>query len=286
MDGFTGFKTATAEEMPDAVRGAWTPSTSSAWPATPWTSAGAASSWPSTDTVATRTTRSTAARRTLHTGADLLTEKQKDRLDALFAADAHVEVEATWGIYQRMIAAYRHPDRAQGRELMVKLIDSISHGVPSRAHRDHHPRADPEEARRRRPGLLRPARHQQRTDRSDQRPPRTPPRLRPRLPQPHELHPAIHGYEKRPTQAVPRGDVRTHRLGGPFLRSAPQLGHVSRLQSRRTRAGQLFHRRRSVLASARGIGSPRGFVRKVVSRSYMPVTGGAVTTSGRLSRRR
>lgn len=42
-----------------------------------------------------------------------------------------VEVEATWGIYQRMIAAYRQEDRGRSRELMVKLIDSISHGVPS-----------------------------------------------------------------------------------------------------------------------------------------------------------
>ena len=29
-----------------------------------------------------------------------------------------------------MIAAYRHQDRRQGYELMVKLIDSISSGVP------------------------------------------------------------------------------------------------------------------------------------------------------------
>jgi hypothetical protein len=40
------------------------------------------------------------ARRTPHTGAGLLTDKQKDRLTALFADDAHVEAEATWGIYQ------------------------------------------------------------------------------------------------------------------------------------------------------------------------------------------
>ena len=72
-----------------------------------------------------------AARRTLHTGAGLLTDKQAARLTALFADDAHVEVEATWGIYQRMIAAYRHEDRRRGRELMVKLIDTISTGVPN-----------------------------------------------------------------------------------------------------------------------------------------------------------
>jgi len=72
-----------------------------------------------------------AARRTLHTGAELLTDKQAQRLRGLFAADEHVAVEATWGIYQRMVAAYRHPDRKVGRELMVKLIASVSHGIPA-----------------------------------------------------------------------------------------------------------------------------------------------------------
>lgn len=70
------------------------------------------------------------SRRTLHTGADLLTDKQSDRLRALFVDDAHVEVEATWGVYQRMIAAYRHEDRQRGRELMEKLITDLSTGVP------------------------------------------------------------------------------------------------------------------------------------------------------------
>jgi len=71
------------------------------------------------------------SRRTLHTGADLLTDKQCARLTALFAADEHIEVEATWGIYQRMITAYREPDRKQGRDLMTKLIESVSHAVPA-----------------------------------------------------------------------------------------------------------------------------------------------------------
>jgi transposase len=70
------------------------------------------------------------ARRTLHTGADLLTGKQAQRLHDLFATDAHVEIEATWGIYQRMIAAYREPDRTRGRDLMQQLIESVSHAVP------------------------------------------------------------------------------------------------------------------------------------------------------------
>ena len=54
-----------------------------------------------------------AARRTLHTGAGLLTDKQKDRLERLFADDAHVEVEATWGVYQPMITASETPTGAK-----------------------------------------------------------------------------------------------------------------------------------------------------------------------------
>ena len=44
------------------------------------------------------------ARRTLHTGADLLTDRQKTRLGALFATDDHVEVEATWGVMDSFFA--------------------------------------------------------------------------------------------------------------------------------------------------------------------------------------
>jgi hypothetical protein len=31
---------------------------------------------------------------------------------------------------QRMITAYREPDRVKGRQLMTSLIDALSHGVP------------------------------------------------------------------------------------------------------------------------------------------------------------
>ena len=71
------------------------------------------------------------ARRTLHTGTDLLTERQHQRLSTLFSIDEHVQVEATWGIYQRMISAYRKPDRTRGRQLMTELIDALSRGVPA-----------------------------------------------------------------------------------------------------------------------------------------------------------
>src|SRR3712207_1148361 len=97
----------------------------------PWTGAGAASNKPSTATAAHTGDPLYRARRTLHTGSDLLTDKQVARLAALFNSDEHVQVEATWGIYQRMIAAYREPDRAAGKALMTALIASISNAVPA-----------------------------------------------------------------------------------------------------------------------------------------------------------
>jgi len=71
------------------------------------------------------------ARRTLHTGHDLLTDRQTQRLTALFGVEEHVQVEATWGIYQRMISAYRDPDRAGGKQAMGSLIAALSKGVPA-----------------------------------------------------------------------------------------------------------------------------------------------------------
>lgn len=130
MDGFTGFKTATAEELPDAV--------AVMDPFHVVRLAGDA-----LDRCRRRVQQDIhghrgrsgdplyAARRTLHTGAGLLTERQQLRLEALFAREEHVEVEATWGIYQRMIAAYREPDRTRGRELMAAVIESVSSGVPA-----------------------------------------------------------------------------------------------------------------------------------------------------------
>jgi transposase len=42
-----------------------------------------------------------------------------------------VQVEATWRIYQRLIAAYRDPNKAQGSKIMQALINSLRHGVPT-----------------------------------------------------------------------------------------------------------------------------------------------------------
>ncbi|MCZ2405100.1 ISL3 family transposase [Paenarthrobacter sp. Z7-10] len=130
MDGFSGFKSAAAEELPDAV-----PVMD---PFHVIRLAGDA-----LDNCRRRVQQQTcghrgrvgdplySARRTLHTGAGLLTDKQRHRLETLFTADTHVEVEASWGAYQRMVAAYREPDRTRGREMMQAVIDSLSSGVPT-----------------------------------------------------------------------------------------------------------------------------------------------------------
>ncbi len=130
MDGFTGFKTATTQQLPDAV--------AVMDPFHVVRLAGDA-----LDACRRRVQQDLhghrgrtgdplyRARRTLHTGHDLLTDKQTARLKALFAVEEHVEVEATWGVYQRIIGAYRHPDRTRRAELMQAVIDALSRSVPA-----------------------------------------------------------------------------------------------------------------------------------------------------------
>ncbi|UER53246.1 ISL3 family transposase [Kineosporiaceae bacterium SCSIO 59966] len=130
MDGFTGFKTATAEELPDAV--------AVMDPFHVVRLAGDALEdcrrRVQQDTRGHRGRKGDPlynARRTLLTGADLLTGKQTHRLQELFAVDAHVAVETTWAVYQRMITAYRDPDKTRGREVMAAIIDSLASAVPT-----------------------------------------------------------------------------------------------------------------------------------------------------------
>ena len=186
MDGFTGFKTATTEELPDA-----TPVLD---PFHVVRLAGDA-----LDRCRRRVQqdlhghrgragdRLYRVRRMLHTGVDLLTPRQQTRLETLFADDDHVEVETTWGIYQKMVRAYREPDRAKGRTPMQAVIDALSSGVPS-VLTELIVLGRPDEAGLRHPRLLRPTRNFERSHRSAERPTRTPPRQRPGLAQPHQLH--------------------------------------------------------------------------------------------------
>ena len=197
MDGFTGFKTAAAEVVPDAVA-----------VMDPFHVVALAGD--ALDRCRQRVQQETRGhrgrtgdplygiRRALRTGADLLTDRQRQRIRAPCSPTTrHVEVEATWGIYQRIVAAYRDPDRAAAKTATEEGHRHDQRRRPDRADRADHPRPHPAPTRRRRARLLRPTRHQQRPDRSDQRPPRTPPRHRPRLPQPHQLHRQITARDRR-----------------------------------------------------------------------------------------
>ena len=187
MDGFTGFKTATSEELPDAVP-----------VMDPFHVVRLAGD--GLDRCRQRIQQATLGhrgragdplyrvRRTLHTGADLLTEKQQDRLNTVFAVEEHVEVEATWGIYQRIVAAYREPNKTRGKQMMQAVIGSVTSGVPAalieirRVGRTLKQRAADV------PRVLRPPRHQQRAHGGHQRSPRAPPRLSSGISEPHKLH--------------------------------------------------------------------------------------------------
>ena len=191
MDGFTGFKTAAAEELPDAV--------AVMDPFHVVRLAGDA-----LDRCRRRVQQDLhghrglagdplyRARRTLHTGEDLLTDRQRERLMTLFANQDPCGGRGHLGDLSaddRRVPRPR-PHRRPGSDDRAHRVPA--RGRPRRADRVAQARSDPDPESQRRPGLPRPTRHQQRPHRSPQRPPRAPPRIRPRLPQPHQLHRALH----------------------------------------------------------------------------------------------
>jgi transposase len=70
-------------------------------------------------------------RRTLRTRYPLLNTRQQTRLTTVFDDDNHLPVLVTWSVYQRLIAAYSHPDRRAAKTMMTTLIDSMRRGVPA-----------------------------------------------------------------------------------------------------------------------------------------------------------
>src|SRR5699024_1385060 len=99
MDGFSGFKTASAEELPDAVE-----------VMDPFHVVKLAGN--ALDETQRRVRQETTghrgrakdplyrARRTLHTGCSLPTKRQQERIVSLFANPNLAEVEVTWSVYQ------------------------------------------------------------------------------------------------------------------------------------------------------------------------------------------
>ena len=71
-------------------------------------------------------------RRTLLTRTNYLTQRQKQRLDMLWATDDdYVALEVTWLFYQDLIAAYGHPKKSEDKKLVSRVINSIRKGVPA-----------------------------------------------------------------------------------------------------------------------------------------------------------
>ena len=187
MDGFTGYKTAATEQLPEA--------TTVMDPFHVVALAGTA-----LDKCRQRIQQATLGRRgktgdplygirkTLRTGQDYVTEKQRAKLKAAFEDPSHEPVKQTWQVYQQIMAAYRHPTRAQAKHDLRAVIDSISTGLPAAAYRTANSGPHHETPSRRHPGLLRSRTNQQRPNRSHQWQNRTSARHRPRL----SKHPPLH----------------------------------------------------------------------------------------------
>ena len=131
MDGFTGYKTATGEELPKARV-----------VMDPFHVVHLAAA--KLDLCRQRVQQQTCGhrgrtddplykiRRILHTRTELLTNKQKIRLfESLTSHDQHVAVEITYQIYQELIAAYEHRQRREGKKLMYKILRRIRSGLPA-----------------------------------------------------------------------------------------------------------------------------------------------------------
>jgi len=120
MDGFTGFKSASVEELPAAVE-----------VMDPFHVVALAGQ--RLDEARQRIQQLTMGHRgrsgdplygiraTLRCGYEMLRDKQKTRLEAVFATDEHAVVEVTWSVYQRMIEAYRNKDQALRSRLATVL---------------------------------------------------------------------------------------------------------------------------------------------------------------------
>ena len=70
-------------------------------------------------------------RRTLRTRLGLLTDRQRTRLETVFAFDEHVAVEVTWWAYQQIIAAYADENRPRGKATLAGVIDRLRSGLPA-----------------------------------------------------------------------------------------------------------------------------------------------------------
>ena len=130
MDGFTGYKTAAGEEIPDAI-------------AVMDPFHVVALFGDALDKTRQRVQHETlghrgrtgdplyGCRRLLRTGLGLLKQHQLATLEDVFGQHPeHLAVEVTWDIYQRAVAAYRHKDPARGKKIFEGVMRRLMSGVP------------------------------------------------------------------------------------------------------------------------------------------------------------
>ncbi|GAA0037481.1 hypothetical protein JCM18882A_34310 [Brevibacterium metallidurans] len=67
----------------------------------------------------------------MHTGADLLTTRQQERVAGLFGDPSFTEVGVAWAVYQDVVSAYRTVDRDEGKRLLLRVIDALTTSVPT-----------------------------------------------------------------------------------------------------------------------------------------------------------
>ena len=130
MDGFTGFKSAAGEELPQA-RAVMDPFHVVSLAGDKLDQCRRRVQRTITGRRGRAGDRLYRARRTLLTGAGLLTDAQVGRLETLFADERHAAVQAAWGVYQRLIQAYRAEEAGLGKYLMQRLISSLRQAVPN-----------------------------------------------------------------------------------------------------------------------------------------------------------
>ena len=130
MDGFTGFKSAAAEELPGA-RAVMDPFHVVRLAGDALDECRRRTGQELHHRRGRATDPLYKARRMLHTRSCLLTPLQQHQILDLFASDCHVALEVTWSVYQNIIDAYRAPDTSASKALMQAEIDRLSDtGVP------------------------------------------------------------------------------------------------------------------------------------------------------------
>ena len=131
MDGFTGYATAVDQVLPDATK-VMDPFHVVHLEADKFTGCRQRLQQETTGRRGRKDDPLYKHRRTLLTRRNYLTERQKQRLDMLWATDDdYVALEVTWLFYQDMIAAYGHPQKSEGKKLMLRVINSLRKGLPA-----------------------------------------------------------------------------------------------------------------------------------------------------------